>query len=148
MSCAFTVLLQQPRHQSYSRSLRFDEDILRFVLLPKVNPFKSKILFPILLCTMKLSQLVFFSPPTVRALHGKLSRQTSCALYRNFERALRTTHAAHVSVGGYSFLKDCHGHLLSYLRFRHLHATSPFQWEWPGCNRTGGSLSRRNDNNG
>ena len=107
------VLLQQPRHQSIPRSFRFDEDILCFVFLSKLNPFNFAFFFPVLLCTVKLGQLVFLSPPAVRAQHGKLSWQTSCALHRNFERALRTTHAAHVSVGGCNFPKDCHGGLLS-----------------------------------
>lgn len=32
--------------------------------------------------------------------------------------------------------------------FGHLHVTSPSQWQRPGCDRTGGSFSRRNDDNG
>jgi len=108
-------LLQQPRHQLIQPSFRLDENILHLdlldALLAKLDPGKFMRWLRLWLCTVKLSRLVFFSPPAIRALDGKLSRQTQRALHRNFASACRTAHAAQAGIGDDDFAEHCHGGL-------------------------------------
>jgi hypothetical protein len=62
---------------------------------------------------VKVSRLVFSSPPAIRAQYGKLSLYTHRALHWNFVRARRTAHAVHDGIGGNDFAEYWHGGLLS-----------------------------------
>jgi hypothetical protein len=115
-----SVLLQQPRHKLIYPRFRLDENILRldlpYILLAKLDSGKFMWWLRLGLCIVKRGRLVFSSPPAIRALYGKFSRQTPGALHRNFARARRTAYAAHSRVGSDNFLKHCHGGLLSGFR--------------------------------
>jgi hypothetical protein len=114
------ALLQQPRHQLIQPSFRLNENILLlnllYVLLAKLDSWKFTSSLRILPCIVKVSRLVFSSPPAIRAQHGKPSRHTERAVHRNFARARRTAHAAHDGVGADDFAEHCHSGLLSCLR--------------------------------
>ena len=113
-------LLQQPRHQLIQPSFRLDENILLldhlYVLLAKLDSWEFTRWLRVPFCFVKLSGLVFATPPAIRALYGKFSRQTQRAVHRNFARARRTAHAAQNRIGFDDFPEYCHGGLLSCLR--------------------------------
>src|SRR5580704_2025705 len=113
----WTALLQQPRHQLIQPSFRLDENILFLdfldVLPAKLDSWKFTRCLRAPPCIVKVSRLVFPSPPAIRAQHGKLSRHAQRAMHRNFASARRTAHATHAHVGFDSFSKHCHGGLLS-----------------------------------
>jgi hypothetical protein len=113
-------LLQQPRHQLIQPTFRLDENILLldqlYVLLAKLDSWKFTRWLRGPFCFVKLSGLVFATPPAIRALYGKFSRQTQRAVHRNFARARRTAHAAQNRIGFDDFPEYCHGGLLSCLR--------------------------------